>query len=365
MEDMEMTQLFGGIYNNKSVLITGHTGFKGAWLALWLEKLGAKVSGMALEPDTFPSHYELLDLNIKSYIRDIRNFDQVKDILNMINPDIIFHLAAQPLVRKSYSDPIETYETNVMGTVHMLEAARWLSNLKAFVAVTSDKCYQNNEWPWGYRENEPMGGKDPYSSSKGCAELIISAYRHSYFTEDNAALIASARAGNVIGGGDWAKDRIVTDLVTAADKEEPVSLRFPGATRPWQYVLEPLSGYLTLGWRLLQGKREFAEAWNFGPNHENNVSVLDLVKLAKNIWGKVRYDFDKRNHPHEAGFLMLDSSKAIKKLQWMPVWQLEQTVEHTIRWYREYYESRRIITVDVLERYISEAQNKKIEWSLT
>jgi CDP-glucose 4,6-dehydratase len=363
MEDMEMIKLFGGIYNNKRVLITGHTGFKGSWLALWLGKLGATVSGVALDPDTIPNHYELLDMSIKSYIQDIRNQHQIKIIFKEADPQIIFHLAAQPLVRRSYEDPIGTFETNVMGTAHVLEAAKELPNLEAVVVITSDKCYQNNEWLWGYRENDPMGGKDPYSSSKGCSELVTSAYRHSYFSQDSKVLVASARAGNVIGGGDWADYRILTDMVTAANKGKTVHLRFPEATRPWQYVLEPLSGYLTLGWKLLQGRREFAEAWNFGPNYENNISVLNLVQQSQNFWKKIVYEFDKGRHPHEAGFLMLDSSKAIKMLQWMPVWNIGQTVEYSIRWYREYYENNNIITTDILDNYVEDAQRKRLIWT--
>jgi len=368
MENLEIDQLFGGIYKGKRVLITGHTGFKGSWLAFWLKQMGAEVYGIALDPPSQPHHFNLLKLNIKNYIQDICDLPKVKEIVEEVNPDIIFHLAAQALVRHSYQDPVSTYMTNVMGTVNILEASRKLTNLKAIVIITSDKCYDNREWVWGYRENEAMGGKDPYSSSKGCAELITAAYRNSFFDSalnatGNKVLVASARAGNVIGGGDWATDRILTDIVTAAAKSSTVFLRYPGATRPWQYVLEPLSGYLTLGWNLLLGKGEFAEGWNFGPHSENNLSVLELVKEAKLTWDQISFDFDKKEHPHEAGFLMLDSAKANKLLQWQSVWGFKKTVENTIHWYKSYYENDVIATETTLTNFILDAQKKNIPWS--
>ncbi len=365
MEKLEITQLFGGIYKGKKVLVTGHTGFKGSWLTYWLKQMGAEVFGLALDPPTQPNHFDLLQMDMKSYIQDISDTVKVKEVLLEINPDIIFHLAAQPIVRLSYQDPVSTYMTNIMGTVNILDAARYLTNLKAVVIITSDKCYDNKEWIWGYRENEAMGGKDPYSSSKGCAELITNAYRNSFFngTTDNSVLIATARAGNVIGGGDWASDRILTDIVTTVSTSSSVFLRYPGATRPWQYVLEPLSGYLTLGWHLLMGGGIYAEAWNFGPNAENNVSVLELVKEAQKNWDKVIFDFDKGNHPHEAGFLMVDSTKAFKLLKWEPVWGFSKTVEKTINWYKNFYEKRTVITEEVLLSYILDASQKDIPWS--
>jgi len=360
---MEMRDLFGGIYNRKKVLVTGHTGFKGSWLSYWLELLGAEVYGLALKPPTTPNHYDQLNLKGKSYIQDICVLDNVKDILKEVNPDIIFHLAAQPIVRLSYKDPIGTLTTNIMGTANILESSRFLSNLKAIVVITSDKCYENKEWLWGYRENEAMGGLDPYSSSKGCAELVSSAYRNSFYHE-NGILIATARAGNVIGGGDWAQDRIITDIITAANNSGKVFLRFPHATRPWQYVLEPLSGYLNLGQHLLQSENSFAEAWNFGPGYDNNVSVIELVKQAQQFWSKIVFSVDSGNHPHEAGYLMLDSSKAIKRLQWKPVWGFCKTVEQTISWYRSYYESNKVLSDEILRQYINDAQLLNIPWSL-
>jgi len=365
MENLAITKLFGGIYKGKKILITGHTGFKGSWLALWLTKMGADVVGLSLKPQDELNHSDLLKLGIKSYLQDISNLSKVKEILQEINPDIIFHLAAQALVRYSYQEPVETFTTNIIGTINILEAARSLPQLKAIVIVTSDKCYNNKEWYWGYRENEPMGGKDPYSASKGCAELVTACYRESFYNTENAVLIASARAGNVIGGGDWALDRIISDIVKTTSKSESVYIRYPMATRPWQYVLEPLSGYLSIGWKLLEGKKEFAEAWNFGPNSENNVSVLDLVKEAHKVWDKINFDFDKGYHPHEAGFLMLDSSKAKKMLGWQPVWGFTRTVEKTINWYRKFYEKNEVTSVEILKQYITDAKQQGIEWSRT
>jgi CDP-glucose 4,6-dehydratase len=364
MENLEISKLFGGIYKDKKVLVTGHTGFKGSWLALWLKQMGADVYGLALEPPSQPNHFDLLKLDIISYIQDICDLLKVKKICETVNPDIIFHLAAQPLVRLSYQDPVYTYMTNVIGTVNILEASRKLTDLKAIVVITSDKCYDNREWHWGYRENEAMGGKDPYSSSKGCSELVTAAYRNSFFGHHGGkALVASARAGNVIGGGDWAADRIVTDVVTAASNSSSLFLRYPGATRPWQFVLEPLSGYLTLGWNLLMGISGFAESWNFGPDTGNNVTVLELVKEAEKSWDKVSFEFDKGEHPHEAGLLMLDSTKAKILLHWQPVWGFAKTVQKTIGWYKNYYEAKEVTSVSTLSEYIMDAQKKDIPWS--
>jgi len=283
--------MFNNIYKNKKVLITGHTGFKGSWLALWLKELGAEVIGYALKPPTTPSHYELLtqqptdNLNIISIEGDIRNYIKLNEIFQSYKPEIVFHLAAQPLVRYSYINPVETFETNVMGTINVFEACRNCESVRAIVNITSDKCYENKEWVWGYRESDPMGGYDPYSASKGCAELVTSAYRNSFFTPSYPltdspprVLLASARAGNVIGGGDWADDRLIPDIMRATAKNESVIIRNPKATRPWQHVLEPLSGYLLLGQKLLEGRKEFAGGWNFGPDDESNITVENLIE---------------------------------------------------------------------------------------
>ncbi len=359
-----MINLFSDSYKEKKVLVTGHTGFKGSWLCLWLKKLGAKVFGIALEPNTAPNHWELLNLNIDSYICDIRNLTKVEKLFQIIKPDIIFHLAAQPIVRVSYENPVDTYTTNVMGTVNVLEASRNIPNLKAVIIVTSDKCYENKEWIWGYRENEAMGGSDPYSSSKGCAELVTAAYRHSFFNNgNNNTLIASVRAGNVIGGGDWAKDRILTDIVLSASQNTPLLIRNPNSTRPWQFVLEPLSGYLCLGEKLLEGNQKFAEAWNFGPNLENNITVKELVLKSLIYWDNIKYEFDTRKHPYESNYLMLDSTKAYKRLSWHPVWDIDTSIKKTIEWYKTYYELGIISSEQILDDYVSDAKKQGLVWS--
>jgi CDP-glucose 4,6-dehydratase len=364
MENLELKNLFGGIYESKKVVVTGHTGFKGSWLIYWLQKMGAEVHGIALDPPTNPNHFDLLSLDVQSYIQDINNYHKTERILKKINPDIIFHLAAQPLVRVSYQKPLDTLKTNIIGTANVLESSKHLNNLKAIIVITSDKCYENKEWLWGYRECEPMGGKDLYSASKGAVELVVAAYRNSFFDKENSnILLATARAGNVIGGGDWAQDRIFTDIVTSASNHLNVSLRFPNATRPWQHVLEPLSAYLMLGWKLLEKNCRFADAWNFGPNHENNVTVLELVKECQKYWKRVQYKIDASVHPPESVFLMLDSTKAMKLLGWEPVWSFSETVDMTIRWYREYYENNIILTEKTLNQYIINAKQKPVLWS--
>jgi len=359
-----MINLFSDIYKDKKILVTGHTGFKGSWLCLWLQKLGAEVYGIALKPNTEPNHWNLLNLNMESYICDIRNLVEVEKLFQIIKPDIIFHLAAQPIVRVSYENPVDTYTTNVMGTVNILEASRNIHNLKAVIIVTSDKCYENKEWIWGYRENEAMGGSDPYSSSKGCAELVTAAYRYSFFNNgNNNTLIASVRAGNVIGGGDWAKDRILTDIVLSASQNTSLLIRNPYSTRPWQFVLEPLSGYLCLGEKLLEGNQKFAEAWNFGPNLENNITVKELVLKSIMYWDNIKYEFDTRKHPYESNYLMLDSTKAYKRLSWHPVWDIDTSIKKTIEWYKTYYELGIISSEQILDDYVSDAKKQGLVWS--
>jgi CDP-glucose 4,6-dehydratase len=326
-------------WKDKKVFLTGHTGFKGSWLSLWLQEMGAIVKGYALEPNTNPNLFTEAKVgeNMESEIGDITNLEHVVTSMTSFNPDILIHMAAQPLVRLSYVDPVITYATNVMGTVNVLEAARKCASLKAVVSVTTDKCYENKEWAWGYRENEPMGGHDPYSSSKGCAELVTAAYRSSFFCTTNTANIASARAGNVIGGGDWAADRLIPDILKAFEKGESVIVRNPMATRPWQHVLEPLSGYLVLAEHLYEDGTTYAEGWNFGPKDDDCKSVSWILDKMVTKWGKgAAWNLDKNKNPHEAGYLKLDCSKAALRLNWNPQWNLESTLESIINWHQNF-----------------------------
>jgi CDP-glucose 4,6-dehydratase len=365
---MKMKNLFGGIYSGRKVLVTGHTGFKGSWLSLWLSLLGADVTGFSLEPDTNPNHISLLNIKMNSIIGDIRDKKLVYDTVKNYQPDIVFHLAAQPLVRKSYKMPHETFETNIMGTVNLFEACRAAESVKAIINVTSDKCYDNKEFTYGYREDDPMGGFDPYSASKGCAELITSSYRNSFFNvsdygKKHNMLLASCRAGNVIGGGDWSEDRLIPDIIRSASKNKPLNIRNPYAVRPWQHVLEPLSGYLFLGQKLLEGKPEFAGAWNFGPNQESNVAVKEVVETAKLSWGQINYETQSDPYqPHESGFLKLDCSKANNELNWKEVWNIGMAIEKTIKWYRIFYKNKMTLTESNLIEYIEDAENKKLAW---
>ncbi|WP_282178802.1 CDP-glucose 4,6-dehydratase [Maribacter stanieri] len=329
-------------WKNKRVFLTGHTGFKGGWLSIWLNSMGAEVKGYALAPNTIPSLFNeaKIDTLIDSNFGDIRNLSDLKKSMVEFNPDILIHMAAQPLVRLSYAEPVDTYATNVMGTVNVLESARSCINLKAIVSVTTDKCYENKEWEWGYRENEPMGGHDPYSSSKGCAELVTAAYRNSFFNKTDSAFVASARAGNVIGGGDWAEDRLIPDILKAFEKNEPVIIRNPLSTRPWQHVLEPLAGYLVLAQALFEKGNDFAEGWNFGPSDDDCQPVSWILDKMVNSWGKgANWKLDSNNNPHEANFLKLDCSKAKKKLKWQPKWGLEYTTGLIIDWHQKWMSS--------------------------
>jgi CDP-glucose 4,6-dehydratase len=359
---------FADIYNNKKVLVTGHTGFKGSWLCLWLKKMGAHVTGYALQPETVPNHFNLLNLDISSVIGDIRDFKKVKEVFETVKPEIVFHLAAQPLVRRSYRDPRETYETNIMGTVNVYEAARQSDSVRAIVCVTSDKVYENREWLWGYRENDPVGGYDPYSSSKGCAEIITSSYRNSFFNQEqssrkNSLLLASARAGNVIGGGDWAEDRLVPDIMRATARNETVTIRNPVSTRPWQHVLEPLSGYLFVGQKLLEGQSSFAEAWNFGPMEEGAISVENVVERINKNWDRVSYVLSENiSSSHEANYLKIDCSKAHIKLKWLPVWDSKKAFAVTTEWYREFYTQSSLLSEKQLDSYIETAKDAQACW---
>jgi len=355
--------VFEDTYRNRAVLITGHTGFKGTWLTLWLNHLGSNVIGYALKPPTQPSLFELCALNTKvtSIEGDVRDFGHLKSVIQKYKPEIIFHLAAQALVRRSYSDPLETYSTNVMGTVHLLEAIRQIGGVRVIINVTSDKCYQNQEWVWGYRENDPMGGQDPYSSSKGCAELITAAYTKSYFNPDHyekhGVSVASVRSGNVIGGGDWAEDRLLPDCMKALLENRPIVIRYPDAVRPWQHVLEPLFGYLVLGQHLYEDGPTFAGPWNFGPEDESGKPVRWIVERIAEIWGgKASWEVDQSFHPYEAHTLKLDCSKAKLKLGWYPQWDLETGLKKTIEWFKAYRDRADmfITTISQIKDYTKE-----------
>lgn len=329
-------------WKGKKVFITGHTGFKGSWLSLWLQSMGVIIKGYSLEAPTTPALFNVAKVQegMETEVGDIRNLEAIKKSMKEFNPDILIHMAAQPLVRLSYYDPVETYSTNVMGTVNVLEAARSCKNLKAIVSVTTDKCYENKEWFWGYRENEPMGGYDPYSNSKGCAELVSSAYRNSFFREENSANLATARAGNVIGGGDWAKDRLIPDILNALQQKQPVIIRNPLAVRPWQHVLEPLSGYLMLAESLYK-ETGYDEAWNFGPRDNDCKPVGDIINKMTQQWGNgVEWRQDTSHNPHEAHLLKLDCSKAHLRLNWEPRWNVDQTLEKIISWHKTWLDKK-------------------------
>lgn len=326
-------------WHGKRVLLTGHTGFKGSWISLWLQSMGAQVIGYALTPATQPNLFEDAQVaqGMTSIIGDIRDLNNLQAIFNTHKPEIVFHMAAQPLVRYSYSEPVETYSTNVMGTVNLLEAVRHCKGVKAIVNITTDKCYENREWEWAYRENEPMGGFDPYSSSKGCAELVSAAYRSSFFNGNDyskhGVALATARAGNVIGGGDWAQDRLIPDILAAFEQGKQVNIRNPLAVRPWQHVLEPLRGYLTLAEQLYKHGVQYAEGWNFGPNDEDAKPVKWIVEKMVGMWGKdAAWHRDAGEHPHEANYLKLDISKARNHLHWYPILRLEDALRLTVEW---------------------------------
>ncbi len=344
-------------WKDKKVLLTGHTGFKGSWLTLLLKQLGAQVIGVALDPPGFPNLYEAANvaLDIVDIRCDINDYTKLAAIFIEQQPDIVFHLAAQSLVRHSYVDPLQTYATNVMGTVHVLEAARQCSSIRAIVNVTSDKCYENKEWLWGYREIEPMGGVDPYSSSKGCAELVTAAYRHSYFNSTaNSTGLASARAGNVIGGGDWARDRLIPDFVRACVQRQPVNIRHPHSIRPWQHVLDSGAGYLCLAEHLYRQPKEYSEAWNFGPFDSDSKTVEWIVNAMLNLWDVgVTWEL---THPstYEARYLKLDCSKALTRLNWKPKWDIETAIVATVEWYKAFYQSAdmRALTLRQIDDYI-------------
>lgn len=359
--------LFGGVYAGRRVLVTGHTGFKGSWLALWLRALNAQVAGLALAPDTHPSHWQMLGLSdVADHRVDLRDADGLARVFDAHRPEIVFHLAAQPLVRRSYRDPVTTFDTNVMGLVNLFEVARRCASVRVLINATTDKVYADYANPDGYRESDPLGGHDPYSSSKACAELISECYRKSFFAADGAGelpiRVATARAGNVIGGGDWAEDRLVPDLVRAAVAGSALMIRNPTAVRPWQHVLEPLSGYLRLG-QLLWNDAGFVGAWNFGPDATDESSVGSLVARLCTHWSALCVEHDPAWHPHEATLLHLNCDKAKHQLAWRPVWNLATTLDKTASWYRAYYEGKQIDSESDLVAYIDDAYRAELEWA--
>lgn len=363
---MEGMVSLNSFWNKKQVFMTGHTGFKGAWLTFWLQKMGANITGYSLPPPTQPNLFETLNLSseMRDIQGDVRDFENLKQSIASQGPEIIFHMAAQPLVRRSYNHTLETYSTNVMGTVHLLEAIRSSKTVKAVVIVTSDKCYENREWEWGYRENEAMGGYDPYSSSKGCAELVTAAFRKSFFNpehyQDHGIAVASARAGNVIGGGDWSEDRLVPDIIKNLVNNSSPLIRNPQAIRPWQHVLEPLSGYLLLAQKLYEEGPFFSDAWNFGPNDEDAKPVEWIVSRLTQSWDKsFSWKKDDTTSPHEAHYLKLDNSKAKAKLNWHPRWNIEKAVHNTLSWYKNYYNKQDMtdFTLSQIHDYIQGLAN--------
>ncbi len=350
-------------WSGKKVFITGHTGFKGSWISLWLQSLGAEVTGYALAPPTAPSLFEVAKVGdgMHSIIADTRDLETLNAAVKVAKPDVVIHMAAQPLVRYSYDNPVETYSTNVMGTVHILEAVRTTESIRAVVNVTSDKCYENREWEWGYRENEPMGGFDPYSNSKGCSELVTSAYRNSFFNPEqynkHHVAIASARAGNVIGGGDWAGDRLVPDIIRSIVANQQVIIRSPNAIRPWQHVLEPLSGYLTLAEQLYTNGIQYNGAWNFGPTDADAKPVGSVVDAFVRYWGDgASYLIDENQaNLHEAHYLKLDCSKARSQLNWQPRWSIDQTIEKITAWHKAHLANQNMqdYSINEIKSYVA------------
>lgn len=369
MESLGLIDSFSKKFSGTNVFVTGHTGFKGSWLALWLTELGANVKGYSLDIPTSPNHFELLNLSnsIDSVIADVRDLDRLQHEIKLHSPKIIFHLAAQSLVRPSYLKPLETIASNVIGTANVLEACRTCESVRAVIIVTSDKCYENKNQNIGYKENDSLGGHDPYSASKACAELITSSYRSSFFSSKNKIstdiLVASVRAGNVIGGGDWSEDRLIPDLMRAANDGTEIKIRYPKAVRPWQHVLECLSGYLSIGQQLLDRKSVYADAWNFGPSHDDEISVEQLLQKLHKFWPKFKYSVDASSaNLHEASLLKLDCNKALSELGWRPIWKIEEALEKTSKWYEEYFNAKNILSCEQLHQYYQAALDSKAQW---
>lgn len=374
-DSIQPSGFFNGAYRGKKVFLTGHSGFKGSWLTLWLKVLGAQVTGYSLRPGTNPSLFDCADINgmCTTTFADVRDQQRLISSMSEAAPDIVIHMAAQSLVRMSYEEPRETYETNVMGTVNVLEAVRRTPTVRLCISVTSDKCYENREWVYAYREVDPMGGYDPYSSSKGCAELVGAAYRRSFFNPkryvDHAKALVSVRAGNVIGGGDWALDRIVPDIALAISRGEAVTVRNPGFIRPWQFVLEPLAGYLWLGARLLDNPTAYDYGWNFGPGSESCITVRELVEKAVALWGRGGWTGtgDRMGKAYEANFLKLDSTKARTILGWRPLYSIDETLRATVEWYHGFYEDPefdpKAFTLQQIEAYCKRARDVGTAWA--
>lgn len=358
-------KLYSQAYLDRRVLVTGHTGFKGTWLTQWLLKLGANVTGIGLSPTTTPNHHDCIQSDINEHIIDIRDDEGLVDCITSVNPEIVFHLAAQPLVRKSYRDPKSTFETNIIGTVNVYEACRKVESLRGIVSITSDKVYENKELRRGYKEEDTLGGRDPYSNSKACVEIVTDCYQKCYFNNEvSDTLIATVRAGNVIGGGDWAEDRIIADIARASASGVATKIRNPNAIRPWQHVLDPLSGYLLVGQHLLAGNSKHARAWNFGPAAESTLTVEDVVTRMSNYWEDITFEkAEEFTHSKETNCLMLDSSKAKDKLDWTPTWNFETTIKQTADWYRAYYQSGDTLTDQQLRQYISDAIHQDATWA--
>jgi CDP-glucose 4,6-dehydratase len=347
MEGVGLT--FKETYNDKTVLVTGHTGFKGGWLSLWLKQLGANVIGYSIPPTTKPSFYNIVklsDIINKDIVGDVEDISKLSSVIHAYKPDFIFHLAAQPIVKESYKTPLETIQTNVMGTVNLLEAIRSTNHRTTCVCITSDKCYENKEWVYAYRENDTLGGHDPYSASKAAAEMLLSAYRDSFFNHtDSKCALSSARAGNVIGGGDWSNDRIVPDCIRSLSQNDIIRVRSPNAIRPWQFVLDALSGYLLLASKMHKNPRKYSGAWNFGPYPENNINVISLVNKIISKWGDGEiYVSEPISEHHEATYLKLDSTKSITQLGWKPLYGIDEAIGRTVEWYKNYYDGKSDVT---------------------